>query len=139
MIHIDPPSPWFEPLAPDDISGRQNAPLRPHRQGHPGGEARTWDQSGMPTASAGEGVITERIHLDPANPDIIRNQITTIDNSLTRPWSTTKSYRRNTRNVVWAQDRRSEGNPHVVIPRRSISEAGTECWCRSRRTSRHRI
>ena len=69
----------------------------------------------MPTASDDEGVITERIHLDPANPDIIRNEMTTIDNSLTRPWSTTKSYRRNTRNVVWAEDSCSEGNPHVVI------------------------
>ena len=76
---------------------------------------RTWDQSGMPTASDDEGVITERIHLDPANPDIIRNEMTTTDNSLTRPWSTTKSYRRNTRNVVWAEDSCSEGNPHVVI------------------------
>jgi hypothetical protein len=76
---------------------------------------RTWDQSGMPTASDDEGVITERIHLDLANPDIIRNEMTTIDNSLTRPWSTTKSYRRNTPNVVWAEDSCSEGNPHVVI------------------------
>jgi hypothetical protein len=41
--------------------------------------------------------------------------MTKIDNSLTRPWSTTKSYRRSTRNVAWAEDSCSEGNPHVVI------------------------
>ena len=40
--------------------------------------------------------------------------MTTIDNSLTRPWSAIKSYRR-AQNVIWAEDNCSEGNPHVVI------------------------
>jgi hypothetical protein len=75
---------------------------------------RTWDQSGMPTASDDEGVITERIFLDPANPDIMHNEMTTMDNSLTRPWSATKNYRR-LQKVTWAEDSCTEGNPHIVI------------------------
>jgi hypothetical protein len=62
-----------------------------------------------------EGIITERISADKNDPGLLRVEMTTIDNSLTRPWSTIKSYRRNTRNVVWAEDSCSEGNPHVVI------------------------
>jgi hypothetical protein len=75
---------------------------------------RTWDQSGMPTASDNEGVIKERLSLDKANPDILHNEMTTMDNSLTRPWSTIKNYRR-AQNVIWSEDSCSEGNPHIVI------------------------
>jgi hypothetical protein len=75
---------------------------------------RTWDQSGMPTASDDEGVIMERISLDPANPSIMHNQMTTMDNALTRPWSATKSYRR-LEKINWAEDSCTEGNPHIVI------------------------
>jgi hypothetical protein len=75
---------------------------------------RTWDQSGMPTASDNEGVIMERLYLDKANPDILHNEMTTMDNSLTRPWSAIKNYRR-AQNVIWSEDSCSEGNPHIVI------------------------
>jgi hypothetical protein len=75
---------------------------------------RTWDQSGMPTADDNEGVIKERLYLDQANPDILHNEMTTMDNSLTRPWSAIKHYRR-LQNVIWAEDSCSEGNPHIFI------------------------
>ena len=75
---------------------------------------RTWDQSGMPTASDNEGVIKERLYLDQANPNILHDEMTTIDNSLTRPWSAIKSYRR-AQNVIWAEDSCSESNPHISI------------------------
>ena len=75
---------------------------------------RTWDQSGMPTASDNEGVIQERLYLDQANPNILHDEMTTIDNSLTRPWSAIKNYRR-AQNVIWAEDSCSEGNPHISI------------------------
>jgi hypothetical protein len=75
---------------------------------------RTWDQSGMPTASDDEGVIKERLYLDQANPNILHDEMTTIDNSLTQPWSAIKSYRR-AQNVIWAEDSCSESNPHISI------------------------
>jgi hypothetical protein len=75
---------------------------------------RTWDQSGLPTASDNEGVIKERLYLDKSNPEIMHNDMTTMDNSLTRPWSTIKNYRR-TQNVIWSEDSCSEGNQHIVV------------------------
>jgi hypothetical protein len=39
-------------------------------------------------------VIRERISLDKANPDLLHNEITSIDNALTRPWTVTKTHRR---------------------------------------------
>jgi hypothetical protein len=75
---------------------------------------RTWDQSGLPTASDDEGVIKERLYLDKSNPEIMHNDMTTMDNSLTRPWSTIKNYRR-VQNVIWSEDSCSEGNQHIVV------------------------
>jgi hypothetical protein len=78
---------------------------------------RTWDQSGMPMADDDEGVITERLFLDKSNPDLINNEITTIDNSLTRPWTTTRSYRRvkNAKEATWVENNCTEGQAHVTI------------------------
>ena len=63
---------------------------------------RVWDQSGMPMADDDEGVITERIFSDKADPDLLRVEMTTVDNSLTRPWTVTKTFKRRTK-VWWAQ------------------------------------
>jgi hypothetical protein len=75
---------------------------------------RTWDQSGMPMADDDEGVIKERIYLDKADPSILRNEMTTIDNSLTRPWTVMKTYKRQAK-VWWGEDNCTEGQAHVVI------------------------
>ena len=75
---------------------------------------RTWDQSGMPMADDNEAVIKERLYLDKANPNILHNEMTTTDNSLTRPWSVVKNYRR-AQKVVWAENNCTEGNPHITI------------------------
>src|SRR5215468_5034053 len=55
---------------------------------------RTWDQTGMLMADDNEAVFRERIYLDKSSPNILHNEITTMDNSLTRPWTVTKNYRR---------------------------------------------
>jgi hypothetical protein len=75
---------------------------------------RTWDQTGMPTAADDEGVIQERLYLDKADPDTMHDEMTTVDNSLTRPWSAIKNYRRLQRED-WVEDNCTEGNNHVVI------------------------
>ena len=46
---------------------------------------RVWDQSGMPMGEGDEGVIKERISLDKSNANILRDEMTTTDTSLTRP------------------------------------------------------
>jgi hypothetical protein len=75
---------------------------------------RTYEQSGIPFADDGLGVVKERIFLDKNNPDILHDEITSIDNALTRPWTVMKSYRRD-RNMLWTENNCTEGNMHVVI------------------------
>jgi hypothetical protein len=75
---------------------------------------RTWDQSGMPMHADNETVIKERIYLDKADPDVMHNEMTTTDHSLTRPWTATKNYRRLPKES-WLEDNCVEGNPHVAI------------------------
>jgi hypothetical protein len=73
-----------------------------------------WDQTGMPMADDNEAIVKERIHLDKSNPDVLLNEMTTIDNSLIRPWSALKRYRRS-KNVLWVDYSCIDGNPYLVI------------------------
>ena len=75
---------------------------------------RTFEQSGISFHEDGQGVIKERIYLDKADPNILINEMTTIDNALTRPWSVVKKYKREP-NVVWVENNCTEGNYDVVI------------------------
>jgi hypothetical protein len=62
----------------------------------------------------GGAVIEERIALDKTNPDVLHDEITIMDKALTRPWTVTRSYRRN-RKPSWVEYNCSEDNHHVVI------------------------
>ncbi len=53
-----------------------------------------YDASGLPFHEDGEGVVKERIYLDKADSNIVHDEITSIDHALTRPWTVTKTYRR---------------------------------------------
>ena len=77
---------------------------------------RAFDASGIPLHADNQTVVKERIYLDKTNPDILKNEITTIDNALTRPWTVIKSYRR-VRNPIWVEAICAEGNEHVRIGR----------------------
>jgi hypothetical protein len=74
-----------------------------------------WDLTGMPMADDNQAVIRERLYLDKANPDILHDELTTIDNSLTRPWTVTKNYRRHAQNITWEENNCVEGNVYVTI------------------------
>jgi hypothetical protein len=75
---------------------------------------KTWDQTGMPMADDSDTVVTERLYLDKANPDVLHDEMTTTDNSLTRPWSVDKKFRRE-RDVRWVENTCIDGNPYVTI------------------------
>jgi len=75
---------------------------------------RTWDQTGMPMADDNDAVFKERIYLDKSNPNILHDEITTTDNSLTRPWTIAKNYRRE-QNVTWEENNCVEGNAYITI------------------------
>jgi hypothetical protein len=75
---------------------------------------RTYEGTGMPFHADNETVLKERIYLDKANPDALHDEITTIDHALTRPWTVTKSYRRDPRQISF-QWNCAEDNHHVLI------------------------
>jgi hypothetical protein len=75
---------------------------------------RTWDQTGMPMGDDNDTIIKERFYLDKANPNILINEITTIDGSLTEPWSVLKKYRRSG-DMVWVEYNCTEGNSYITL------------------------
>ena len=75
---------------------------------------RNYEQSGIPLHPDGQSIIKERIYLDKNDKDTILNEITVIDNALTRPWTVVKHYRRQ-REHNWYEDLCSENNNHVQI------------------------
>ena len=75
---------------------------------------RSYDSSGMPFHKDGQAVVKERIALDKNDANILRDEITIIDHALTRPWTVTRSYRRE-RNPVWFEMVCSEDNRQIRI------------------------
>ena len=79
---------------------------------------RVLDSTGLPLDDDNETIIRERIFQDAADADVIRDEITTIDHALTRPWTVTKSYRRvPVAHPTWHEFVCAEGNQHVKIGR----------------------
>jgi hypothetical protein len=77
-----------------------------------------YDHNGIPFHKDNKVVFKERIYLDKANSDILRNEITSIDNALTRPWTVTRTYYRD-RNASWYEHICVEDNHHVIIGKES--------------------
>jgi hypothetical protein len=75
---------------------------------------RIFDPSGIPLHPDNQTVVKERMFLDRAKPDVLRDEITTIDHALTRPWSVTRGYQRD-RDAVWIEDHCAENNQYVFI------------------------
>ena len=77
---------------------------------------RAYDNSGLPLHPDNESIIKERIFQDKDNPNLLHVETTTIDNALTRPWSSVRKYRRvqNPR-PVWRESVCSENNSHIEI------------------------
>jgi len=77
---------------------------------------RAFDGLGLPLHRDNQTVVKERITTDKTNPNMIVNEITTIDNALTRPWTAIKRYRRvDVKQPVWPEAVCAEGNVHVEI------------------------
>src|SRR5438067_1514271 len=50
----------------------------------------TYDASGIPFHKDGQAVVTEKLHADKTDPNILHNEITATDRALTRPWTATR-------------------------------------------------
>jgi len=75
---------------------------------------RDFDVDGLPLHKDNQTVVKERIFLDKANPDLLHDEITTIDHALTRPWTVMKNYRRE-KNPIWNEYDCNEANNHVAV------------------------
>lgn len=81
---------------------------------------RAFDATGLPLHDDSKTVVKERIFLDKADRNVLRNEITVIDNALTRPWIVMKSYRRNPQQYpFWREYLCSEDNGHIAIGKES--------------------
>jgi hypothetical protein len=77
---------------------------------------RVYDPTGLPLHTDDQTVITERLTLDKTNRNVLHNDITVVDNALTRPWSASKRYRRDPNpQPVWEELVCTENNPHVRL------------------------
>lgn len=77
---------------------------------------RSYDSTGTPLHRDNRTIIRERIYFDRTDADTFYDDITVIDNALTRPWTMTKKYVRDKKKVpVWEESVCAEGNQHIVI------------------------
>jgi hypothetical protein len=74
---------------------------------------RQVDNSGIPLHEDNETVVKERMFLNKTNPDVLNNEVTTIDHAFTRPWTVMKNYRRIQGEL--GEDNCNEANNHVQI------------------------
>jgi hypothetical protein len=77
---------------------------------------RAMDATGMPLFSDPDSRVLERISLDKTKPNVLIDEITTIDKALTKPWAVTKKYGRDPKEAVqWPEENCAEGNGHIEI------------------------
>jgi hypothetical protein len=88
---------------------------------------RVYDSTGLPFHQDNATLINERIYLDPADPNVLHDDITVTDHALTRPWTANKTYdREKDPQPVWLESQCSDGNHHVSIGKENyyVSEDG---------------
>ncbi|HLH94146.1 MAG TPA: hypothetical protein VKW08_03420 [Xanthobacteraceae bacterium] len=77
---------------------------------------RVYDASGIPLHADNQSIITERLSLDRSDRNLLHDEITVIDHALTRPWTVTKSYRRDSDpRAIWTDYVCEDGQSHVKI------------------------
>jgi hypothetical protein len=75
---------------------------------------RIIDPSGIPLHKDNQSIIKERISLDKADPNVLRDQITVIDHAFTKPWTVTRSFHREAK-TVWTEHSCGENNDWIFI------------------------
>jgi hypothetical protein len=84
---------------------------------------RLFDANGLPLHADNQTVVQERIFLDKDKPDLLHDRITTIDHALTRPWTVTRSYRRDLE-TVWTEEVCGEANRYLILGKETYFLSG---------------
>ena len=86
---------------------------------------RAYDETGLPLHVDNQSVFKERFYRDKADPNILHDELTTIDHALTRPWTVDKKYVRNPNpRADWPEYYITEGNGQVVIGKENYFLSG---------------
>ena len=111
----DLPGPFHRPLDRYQI----RRPLRPARGRDPRVQGPARLRLHRPAAAPGQPDHHQGADFsDQADPNLLHDELTTIDHALTRPWTVTKTYRRQqTARPAWREVICAEGNQHVKIGR----------------------
>ncbi len=79
-------------------------------------DVRAYDVNGYPFADDGKTIIKERFFLDKADPNTIYDEITVIDDALTRPYTKlVKALRTKDPHPIWYSEVCQEGNQWTQI------------------------
>ena len=77
---------------------------------------RSYDATGLPLHFDNQSVFKERIYLDKTDPNVLHDEITVIDNALTRPWTVDKRYLRKAEpHLDWVEAYCVEGTALVGV------------------------
>jgi hypothetical protein len=77
---------------------------------------RTYDDSGIPLHADDLTVVKERIYVDKSDANVFHDEVTVTDHALTKPWTVTKSYRREgDSRPSWREVVCAETNNHIAI------------------------
>jgi hypothetical protein len=104
----------------DDGDGRYDA-LDVETRGLRG--KRTLDAGGIPLHADNATVVQERIFLDKGNPDLLHDRVTIIDHAFMRPWTVTRSFRRE-RNAPWIEETCAEANRYLILGKETYYLSG---------------
>jgi hypothetical protein len=75
---------------------------------------RLVDSTGIPLHEDNDTVVKEKLYLDKADRNVLRNEITTIDHAFTRPWTVNRFYRR-VANPIYEEYNCTQDNRWITI------------------------
>jgi hypothetical protein len=77
---------------------------------------RAYEETGLPLHIDNQSIFKERIYRDKADPNILHDEITSIDHALTQPWTVDKRYVHNPNLLAeWPEIYNTENNAQIVI------------------------
>jgi len=77
---------------------------------------RVYEETGLPLHIDNQSIFKERIYRDKADPNILHDEITSVDHALTRPWTVDKRYVHNPNlRAEWPEVYFTENSLHIVI------------------------
>jgi hypothetical protein len=86
---------------------------------------RAFDETGLPLHVDNQSIFKERIWRDKADPNILHDEITTIDHALTRPWTVDKRYVHNPDpHPDWIEFYTTENNAQIAIGKENYFLSG---------------